>query len=504
MGSRVFAPARWATTPSEVSLPPQLNGRRDLLANRRLTGSAFCRAHAALVESWLIELLGAEEDVCLVAVGGLGRRELCPYSDLDLLLLHRGRRDVGAVAERLWYPIWDAGLSLDHSVRTVKQALSVADADLKAAIGLLDARPIAGDQALGDALVEQMRGLWRRRARRWLQTLADATEERHRRAGEVAFLLEPDLKEGRGGLRDVHARRAVAVAAPLVDESDTTLVGPNEVLLAARVELHRRAGRAAERLLLQEQDAVAAALGYSDADALMRAVSGAARTIAFAGDDTWRRVRSWLAGPRGRKAGGDRVLGRGLALREGEVVLTPDADPGADRSLVLRAAAAATVVGAPLSSVALDRLAAEGSPPGDPWPDEARHALVALLGSGPPLIPIVEALDQRGLVARVLPEWTPVRSRPQRNAYHRFTVDRHLWEAAVEASVLTRNVSRPDLLLVAAWLHDLGKGYPGDHSAAGVALMNRIASRIGFDESDADVLVKLVRHHLLLAEKIGR
>src|SRR5207248_7299467 len=245
---------------------------------------------------------------------------------------------------------------------------------------------------------------------------------------------------------------------------------PNEVLLAARVELHRRAGRASERLLLEEQDAVAATLGYSDADALMRAVSGAARTISFSGDDAWRRVRSWLAGPRGRAAGRDRHVGPGLALREGEVVLTPEASPTRDRSLVLRAAAAASAAGAPLSRGVLDRLAAEAAPPGDPWPAEARHALVALLGSGQGLVPVVEALDQQGLLARVLPEWTAVRSRPQRNAYHRFTVDRHLCEAAVEASGLTRQVSRPDLLLVAAWLHDLGKGYPGDHTSAGVAL----------------------------------
>src|SRR5204863_4412510 len=132
-------------------------------------------------------------------------------------------------------------------------------------------------------------------------------------------------------------------------------------------------------------------------------------------------------------------------------------------------------------------------------PDDARSALVALLGAGPGLVPVVEALDQRGLVARVLPEWTAVRSRPQRNAYHRFTVDRHLWEAAVEASALTRQVSRPDLLLVAAWLHDLGKGYPGDHTIAGVALMGRVAARMGFAAADVDVLVGLVRQQLLLA-----
>jgi len=420
------------------------------------------------------------------------------------VLLHGGRKDVGAVAERLWYPIWDSGLSLDHSVRTPKEALRVADDDLKAALGLLDARVIAGDPVLGDEVLGKVRDLWRRRAKRALPQLLAAVEQRHDRAGEVAFLLEPDLKEGRGGLRDVHALRAAAVASPVVDDETTRVAGPNEVLLAARVELHRRAGRAAERLLLQEQDAVATTLGYSDADVLMRAVSSAARTITFVGDDAWRRVRSWLAGPSGRRAGGDHPLGPGLAMREGEVVLTAAADPAGDRSLILRAGAAAAGAGAPLSWTALDQLAASAAPPGDPWPDEARHALVALLGAGPALVPVVEALDQRGLVARVLPEWTAVRSRPQRNAYHRFTVDRHLLEAAVEASALTRQVSRPDLLLVAAWLHDLGKGYPGDHTVAGVALMGSVGRRMGFDVADVDVMVTLIRCHLLLAETATR
>src|SRR5207253_10511000 len=123
------------------------------VADRAITGKASCRAHTALVDSWLVELLGDEVGVSLLAVGSLGRRELCPYSDVDLVLVHGGRKDVGAVAERLWYPIWDSGLSLDHSVRTVKQALAVADDDLKAALGLLDGRPFAGDLDMGLDLV---------------------------------------------------------------------------------------------------------------------------------------------------------------------------------------------------------------------------------------------------------------------------------------------------------------------------------------------------------------
>ena len=437
-------------------------------------------------------------------MGGYGRRELCPGSDLDVVLVHRGAKDVKALAERIWYPIWDAGMGLDHSVRTVKEALAVAGDDLKAALGLLDARLVAGDADLAADLVTRAHDRWRRRPSRWLKSLGEEVADRHASFGEVAFLLEPELKEGRGGLRDVHAVRAAALASPVVDAGEEVLAGPHDVLLSARVELHRRTGKALDRLLLQEQDGVAEALGYADADELMARVAAAARTVAWWSDDSWRRVASALAGPRGRTSGRDRALGPGLMLREGEVVLAADADPGRDSSLGLRAAVAAAETGAHLSRSLLDRLGAEATAPGDPWPPAARHALVALLGSGPAAIPVLEALDQCGLLVRLLPEWEAVRSRPQRNAYHRFTVDRHLCEAAARAAALTRQVSRPDLLLVGAWLHDIGKGFPGDHTEAGVEVVGRIATRMGFDASDVDTLVALVRHHLLLPDVATR
>ena len=447
-----------------------------------------------------------------MAVGGYGRRELCPGSDLDVVLVHRGARDVKSVAERLWYPVWDAGVGLDHSVRTVKEALAVAGADLKAALGLLDARLVAGDAELAAGLVQRVRDLWRKRSGRWLEALGDEVAARHQAFGEVAFLLEPELKEGRGGLRDVHALRAAAMASPVVDAGEEALAEPHHLLLSARVELHLRTGKALDRLLLQEQDGVAAALGHASADDLMASVAGAARTVAWWSDDAWRRVASALAGPRGRTSGRDRPLGPGLVSREGEVVLGADADSGQDPTLVLRAAAAAAETGAVLSRPLLARLSAEAAGPGDPWPDAARHALVALLGAGPAAIPVIEALDQCGLMARVLPEWEAVRSRPQRNAYHRFTVDRHLCEAAARAAALTRQVSRPDLLLVGAWLHDIGKGFtsgpPGgahrDHTEAGVEVVGRIGARMGFDDPDVGTLTEMVRHHLLLPEVATR
>ncbi|NUR00008.1 MAG: ACT domain-containing protein, partial [Streptomyces sp.] len=160
--------------------------------------------------------------------------------------------------------------------------------------------------------------------------------------------------------------------------------------------------------------------------------------------------------------------------------------------------------GLPLSLHAVRRLAATVRPLPTPWPAEAREQLVTLLGSGHPTIDVWEALEAEGLITRLLPDWERVRCRPQRNAVHIWTVDRHLIETAVRASEFTRRVHRPDLLLVAALLHDIGKGWPGDHSVAGEIIAKDVAARIGFDRDDVAVLSTLVRHHLLLVDTATR
>ncbi|HEX2065049.1 MAG TPA: hypothetical protein VHE80_11580, partial [Acidimicrobiales bacterium] len=292
-----------------------------MLADADIRGAAFCRAHSDLADRWLTDLLGDEDGVALVAVGGYGRRELCPASDLDVVLVHDRRRDVKALAERIWYPIWDAGVGLDHSVRTVKEALRVASEDLKASLGLLDGRLVAGRRDLADDLIGRNRDQWRKRWQRWTEALGRMVAERHAEFGEVAFLLEPELKEGRGGIRDFHALKAAARATPVVEADHPALAEAYEGLVDVRTELHRRVGKPLDRLLLQEQDAVATGLGYADADALMAAVATAARTIAWWSDDGWRRVASARAGPRGRAATRDHAIAPDLLLREDEVVL---------------------------------------------------------------------------------------------------------------------------------------------------------------------------------------
>jgi [protein-PII] uridylyltransferase len=487
------------------------SGRADLERDRALVGRALCRAYSDLVDDWLAQLLTAAEeecgagDVALVAVGGYGRAELSLQSDIDVVLLHDGRADVGALADRVWYPIWDEGVKLGHAVRTPREALTLAGDDLDTATSFLQVRHVAGDEGLTEDLARRSLEQWQKRSKRWLEELSRRVRQRHDASGEVAFLLEPDLKDGRGGLRDVHALRWAEAARRLLWEGDDpALDDAYGALLSARVELHRRTGRPGDRLVLEEQDAVAEALHEASADTLMHTIAGAARTIAWRSDDAWQRIDASLRGPSGWRARRDRAIAPGQVLRDGEVHLTADADPAADPSLVLRAAAAAAAGDTRIHRGSLDRLAATAGPLPVPWSAEVRGALVDLLLAGHRTIPVVEALDQMGLWVHVFPEWEAVRSKPQRNAYHRFTVDRHLMEACANAAALVARTDRPDLLVLGALLHDIGKGYPGDHTDVGIELVSRIGERMGLPPVDVETLVAMVRHHLLLPDVATR
>lgn len=495
--------------------------RLRLLQEGARSGPPRRAALAELTDDWLTGLFtaGAEgmRGVSLVAVGGYGRGELSPRSDLDLLLLHDGGDSGGiaALADRIWYPVWDLGLALDHSVRTPAEARRTAAEDLKVQLGLLDARHLAGDLGLTAGLRTAILADWRNQAPKRLPELQELCAERAERQGELQYLLEPDLKEARGGLRDATALRAVA-ASWLADAPREGLSDARRRLLDVRDALHLTTGRATDRLALQEQDQVATELGLLDADTLLRQVYEAARVVSYASDVTWREVgrvlRSRAVRPRlramlggGSKPAAERSpLAEGVVEMDGEVVLARAARPERDPVLPLRAAAAAAQAGLPLSLHAVRRMAAAARPLPSPWPAEAREQLVTLLGSGRPTVEVWEALEAEGLITRLLPDWERVRCRPQRNAVHIWTVDRHLIETAVRASELTRRVGRPDLLLVASLLHDIGKGWPGDHSVAGEIIARDVATRIGFDRADVAVLATLVRHHLLLIDTATR
>jgi len=494
--------------------------RQELIDQHDLQGDAFCRAYSAAADEWLTGLFteatgGDSRGMALLAVGGYGRGELCPFSDLDVVLIHKGRKDVSAAADRIWYPVWDEGIALDHSVRKPSDALDMAAEDLRVALGLLDARVICGEAKVAEPVLAGAKERWARQKPPWLGVLADKVAERHATSGDVGFLLEPDLKESHGGLRDIAALLAMMDAVPeLADYVDTIAVeDARRVLTATRVELHRRAGRELNKLLLQEQEQVAAALGMADADALMHAVATAGRTVAWEGDDAWRRRSAWSRAQNAKGRRRDRtpvttvthVLDRpGVGYTEDEVVLVEGADASGDAGLALRLAAVAAERNLPISRDALNRLGRRAPAPEVPWSEELRGTLVDVLATGPSAIPALEALDQRQLLERYLPEWGAVRNKPQRNPYHRFTVDRHLLEATANAATMTHRVSRPDLLLLGTLLHDIGKGFPGDHTDVGIVVGGDIATRMGLPPDDVAAIVTMIRLHLLLPDTATR
>jgi [protein-PII] uridylyltransferase len=436
-----------------------------------------------------------------------------------VVLVHDGHRDIEAVADAIWYPVWDEGVHLDHSVRRPAEVLSAAADDVRVALGLLDARLVWGEPKVSDPLLAKARQAWKDRlGTRYLPLLEAQMQDRRDAAGDVAFLLEPELKESHGGLRDVSVLRALSVYAPLLAEyADLDSIGPaTELLTTIRVELHRMAGREQDRLLLQDQDAVAAALDFTDADALMGAVSEAGRSIAWVCDDAWRRRKLWDPTPAPRRhfrraniqeeVGRDTPipLGHDLVEINGEIALDSAAPVSTDPSLAFRLAAVAAEADKPIARGSLHRLDDRMPPPTDPWAPEVLSAFVTLLLAGRPAVRTIESLDQHGLMVRLIPEWAAVRNKPQRNAYHTYTVDRHLLEAAANAAQLQDRVERPDLLVVGTLLHDIGKGFPGDHTEVGIEIVAEMATRMGFDADDVAVLVDMVRYHLLLPDTATR
>ena len=484
-----------------------VNTRAEVIADLSLRGTQLSRALSDSTDRWLVELFRTAtagvkkaDDIVLIAVGGYGRQELAPQSDLDVLLIHRGVRDISEIASRIWYPVWDAGVKLGHSVRTPKETLQLCATDLDTATALVTARVIAGNAALGDEIISATRESWSKRGREWLVELHARVLDRYAKDGEVAFLLEPNLKEGMGGLRDIHALQwAVKAGLDLLPGDAGQLDRCNEVLMNVRVALHRHSARPVEVMRLEDQRPVAELAGFASDDALMASVAEVGRRVAWIADEVWARLD-----PPANRSAAPQPLAPGVQLVNGEVHLTDDVDAATDPTLVMRVATAAARLRARIDRSSLDRLALLLPVWPDPWPAGASDDVVALLLEGEAAIPVLESLDQRNLLVRVLPEWEPVRSKPQRNAFHRYTVDRHLWQAVANASSLVHRVSRPDLLVLGALFHDIGKGYPGDHTEVGVEKFAVIGQRMGLSSADQSIVSSLIEHHLLLADTATR
>ena len=506
---RVDLPAREglagleAIVGTEGFAAPGAGGRRRVAVSSYLTG--WLAAH------WAEATDGAQPSgAALVVLGSVGRGDAGPSSDLDVVILHDTRatvsRDIQTLADRVLYPLWDSGIRVDHSVRTLAQCREVASGDLTAAIALLDLAHVAGDPEVSASVRASLHHDWRKAARTRLPSLVESVRARHARYDDLAQSIEPDLKESRGGLRDVTVIRSL-VTAWLADQPHGRLDDATDLLLDVRDAVHVCTGRGRSRLARDLHDDVAALLGMADRDALLTEVSGAGRAIAYGLDGTLRRAgqaqraRTLRVGPRRPQL---TPLGYGFYENDGELVAGPR---GLARSATtpLRCAVTAARAGIPVSPVTLGSLATTPLDLGHPWTAEARGLWADLLATGDGLLAVWEGLDQVGLIRAWLPEWAAVRGRPQRSPVHRHTVDRHLLETVVEAGRLLRTVARPDLLLLAALLHDIGK-VPGaaDHSAAGVPIARTVLERMGYPGRDRDLVVAAVAEHLTLMDLATR
>ena len=490
----------------------------------------------------------------VVAVGGYGRRELCPASDIDLLLLHDGldRSALEQLVRTVVYPFWDAGLTVGYAVRDRREAVAATD-DLDAATSLLDARDIAGAAGLSARVRSEALRRLVRRPQRFLTQLLEADEDRHARVHAPTEALEPDLKLGAGGLRDIQSLRWASAAlvgtagleplvpAGLLGAPDLPRLRAAEArLLAARVALHlaqaERAGRADaparvpskdDAVRFEHHEEVARRLGYEDLGPellgphrLLRDLALAARTIEHIHRRTWALIRADLVRGRRRRSRPSEARTGGFELVDG-VLRIPEGQDLAAPDLPVRLLDALAGTGAILDRRSAGRLRGHAADRADDdgastWRLGAAEGRVIqrVLWAGRTALPALAELDDTGVLTALLPEWEPTRGRTQRNPYHRFTLDRHGWNAAVELAELVRRepwaaetferVGDRDALMLAAVLHDVGKAVGEPHAETGVEPARRLARRLGASEATVDEIGRLVRLHLLLPDAARR
>lgn len=453
------------------------------------------------------------EGIALVAVGSLGRGDMGPMSDLDLLVVYDPQRTTAdaaqTIAPHVWYPLWDAGLDLDHSVRSLAQCRQVASHDIAAAVGMLTMTWIAGDKHIAHDASSAILTDWRHAARTRLASLRTSIHHRHEQFGDVAYSLDPHIKEGRGGLRDAQVLDAIA-ASWLTDRSHGELDDAIEWIHDVRDAIHLVTARHANTLLAVDRADVAAHLGYDDPDDLVRDLAHAARRIAFELDVTIRRAIAVLTGGSGiqrtllirgkRSAPRLRYVAPSVVELAGELVLPPPPPGGYDPLVSLHLAVASARTGLPISGSVVPSLSAM-PPLTFPWSAPARSLFDQLLASGPALADIWEVFDIAGVTSGWIPEWDALRHRPQRAPIHRHTLDRHLIETVMRVRPWRSQVARSESLFLAALLHDIGKPAGGvDHAAYGAEMVGPIVERMGYSPTVVADVRCVVAHHLTLAQ----
>lgn len=443
----------------------------------------------------LLESLEIPEGAALVATGSFARGELTPYSDYDLLLLHEEDIDPQAI-ERIWYPIWDAKKRLDYAVRTPKECVTILGEDISAALAMLDMRFVSGNEKLVEKTRMMIFREWRSIVPKKYNEIADIAIARWRRSGSLVAMTHPDIKHGRGGLRDLELLHALALAH-VADEPD--LSAQRELLLTVRFQLHEQSLRSRDVLDPEFAAAIALDMGYEDRYYLSRAIAQAAREIDSALTQAMQQARQVIQRPRLFSRQTRRPLDVDVVENMGEITFSRNAnfsDPG----LLVRVGAAAARTGLSVPESTWKKL--QDVPPLiTPWPRNVVSDFFAILASPLNTPWVIEAMDKYGLWERIVPEWPHIRALLPRERSHINTIDIHIINTVVGCASDSVRVARPDLLLLAALYHDIGKNYDRPHAEVGAEFVSQMAKRMGLPTRDRLIVETLVRHHTILFAK---
>lgn len=513
----------------------ELKARREaleILWQKGLSGRALLLEHTTCVDRYLAESFKQIERgprLSLVALGGYGRQELFPFSDIDLLLLHdnASEEELNAAAEKLFYPLWDAGLEVGHGVRTPDGCLDDAVDDYFFRVALLDARLLAGSRKLFEALQSRFQKVFIEGNRKdFLEKMQHYRRERQQRFGMHTYLLEPQIKEGRGGLRDVQSMlwtgRVVFGIGQLEKMEEAGLLSAAErrqferawdILIRIRNRLHFISGRKNDQLFFEHQEEMATGFGYKKRNGMlavehfMRNVHEAMQTIAVITGLFFEHVDEVLGMVEiGEAAFADQELEAGISIRLGRIHLLDQVGVKSKPLALLRLFYHAAHTGLPLH-YRTRKIVQESLTLVDEKFRHSRRAAKTFFETltGPYAADALGTMLETGLLAAYLPEFAPLVSLAQHDVYHVNTVDRHLLQTVRELHVLEREekdifqlVPSPQLLYLAGLLHDVGKGMGHGHAERGAEIVGKTAERLGLSSEERDILVFLVANHLFL------
>ncbi|MEM1313037.1 MAG: [protein-PII] uridylyltransferase [Pseudomonadota bacterium] len=486
------------------------------------------------------------ERLAVMAVGGYGRFEMAPYSDVDLLFLIHWKQAawVESLVESVLYLLWDLRLKVGHATRSLDDCLRLAKQDMTIRTALLEHRFISGDAALAASLETRLWDeLFARTGSEFVEAKLEERSQRHERHGGSRYLLEPNVKESKGGLRDLqtlwwiakylyHARSpADLVEKEVFTEDEIAVFAKAEAFLwTVRMHLHWSSGRANELLSFDQQVEIARRLGFEDGEGqrgVERFMQGYFQHAKAVGELT----RIFLAALEARHVKKRPVLSslrrafgfRGgsapgpFAMRDGRVTIPNERVLRDDPVNILRLFDAGLRTGALIHPNAMRMLAANLDLIDDDLrvdPAANRIFLELLAGSDDPERAL-RRMNETGVLGAFMPEFGRIVAMMQYNMYHHYTVDEHtilavsilhqietgklVEDLPVASGILEKGVDRT-VLYVALLLHDIGKGRPEDHSILGERLAREICPRLGLDEARTDTVAWLIRHHLLMSD----